>query len=234
MESKKISLNLGCGIALKGEDRERIWVNVDACFALDDLKEKRGICRNAVVPEGAIFHQANIIEMPFPDDYADYALLDNVIEHFPYHVVPLALKEIHRVLKPGAEFCVIAPDFNCLCRLWLDHVASKTGFFNNWDLYHYLAEPIYGNQAGLSWGEFHHTPITPDFLNWQLAAAGFEDIQISMHPMDLPCVPSGDGTIYPPTATNRTDNLKAVCRKPAPATLSFAVSEDMKVKGGLA
>ncbi|WP_119419033.1 class I SAM-dependent methyltransferase [Desertibaculum subflavum] len=45
--------------------------------------------------------------LPFDDGYFDRVLAIHVLEHLPN--LPAALREAHRVLKPGGQFCVVIP-----------------------------------------------------------------------------------------------------------------------------
>lgn len=54
------------------------------------------------------FHQGDINKMPFADNTFDNVVAMEVLEHI--HDVPGALKEIHRVLKPGGVFVMSTPD----------------------------------------------------------------------------------------------------------------------------
>ena len=47
----------------------------------------------------------------FPGDYADAAVMIEVIEHLPDPRATLA--EIFRILKPGGAVCVTTPNFDC-------------------------------------------------------------------------------------------------------------------------
>lgn len=159
----KIKLNLGCGIYVK-----RGWVNVDAFLDEEELKAKSGNFKNALFEKGAKFVKADIKDMPFPDDYADLAEAHEVLEHMGIREIIPALKEIYRVLKPGGKFVASCPSFNGLVADWVSMMA-----FSEFDLERYvnIAETIYGNQAHE--GEFHRCPITPEFMDYCLGAAGF-------------------------------------------------------------
>ena len=64
---KQIKLNLGCGIRLvKG------FINVDKAFTLEDIKAQAGPFRQAVCEKGAKFVQADMCNLPFEDNFADY------------------------------------------------------------------------------------------------------------------------------------------------------------------
>src|SRR5919205_2378921 len=45
--------------------------------------------------------------IPYPDGHFDRVIAVHVLEHLPN--LPAALKEIHRVLRPGGQFCAVIP-----------------------------------------------------------------------------------------------------------------------------
>lgn len=175
---KKIKLNLGCGVGLhKG------YVNVDKYIDLKKLKTgaktKKGVYKNAHYEKGIKFVEADILQMPFPDEYADVVELHQVIEHFNIrNIVPLLI-EIKRVMKKGARLIITAPSFSSLAKEWVENDwkeewLNKNGAYDL-DEYFNLTEQIYGNQVeGI--GETHLCPITPRFLQCCLTSAGFTDI----------------------------------------------------------
>ena len=55
-------------------------------------------------------HDLHQFPYPYEDNYADKIYLCDVIEHLVYLAAPLALKEIHRILKPGGKFEISCPD----------------------------------------------------------------------------------------------------------------------------
>lgn len=225
-----VKLNLGCGVGLLGG-----FINVDRYFSEHEIikgwQTKTGFCANAHWEPGAEYCRANILSMPFEDNFADYALLNNVIEHFAMREVHPALLEIRRVLKPGGELAILAPDFNCLSRLWAEHVATKAGTFVDFQLYNYIAEVIYGNQIGK--GEFHRVPITPDYLNMMLLGSGFGNITVTIYPMHQPGPTDIDGFVNL-SGVMRTDEIVARAFKPtAPAVLGIIVSEGVAIEDGM-
>lgn len=162
-----IKLNLGSGIHIK-----RGFINVDAYISEKELKERQGKYKNTKWEKGAKFVQADICEMPFPDNYADVAEAHQTLEHLNFDRVIPAFREIHRVLKKGGIFYFDVPDFNELCSNWLYQETVGRPF--DIDRYHFYAEEFYGNQA--HGGEFHHVPMTVDFLNFCFANSGFTKI----------------------------------------------------------
>jgi SAM-dependent methyltransferase len=248
-----IKLNVGCGIGLLAG-----FLNIDKYMDYDALVEghrtKEGSYKDSIIelePDGtpAKFLQADISDTKLPDAYADYVLLNNVLEHLPMAQLLPAIKEMKRVMKPGAEICIICPDFNNLAELWTKAIASQTGTFKNWDLFLYLAEVIYGNQAHE--GEFHRSPITPDLLNYLFQLCGFEQIVVTCYPIHT-AVPDYDGNRTALDSVCRTDTLVARAKVPVtvsvelwehipapeeivvvPNELCVNVSDGTKVKGGL-
>jgi len=135
---KKIQLNLGCGrTLLKG------FINVDKGY---DFKDKS-------------FVKADVRDLPFPDNYADYILARQVLEHITFLHVPNTLHEWIRVLKPGGRMVITCPNFSLMAKDWLETP------FNIQEAYE-MNQGLYGNQMGEY--ETHLSPITPEILNFYL------------------------------------------------------------------
>lgn len=157
-----IKLNLGSSLWLHAG-----YVNVDKYYTLEFIKNHP----QARIEEGAEYVQADILTLPFSDNYADEVELHQVIEHFSIDEVIAALKEIHRVMKPGAILNISAPSFNGLCANWVKKELQRVSF--DFTEFSYLAQEFYGCQAAD--GEFHKCPITRDFLGYALGQAGFKE-----------------------------------------------------------
>ncbi len=83
-------LNAGCGTHYaKG------WVNVDIW---SDEKTRPDVVAKANEP------------YPFPDNYFDAIYLGHVLEHIDWNQVPVFLKDMRRIAKPGAPILVVGPD----------------------------------------------------------------------------------------------------------------------------
>lgn len=165
-----IKINLGSGIVLKSG-----YINVDSMFSLEDLKNGSGIKGNlyesAKIEEGAEFVQSDILKLKFEDNYADVIEGHQVIEHFRIRDVIPALKEMHRVLKPGGKLILTCPNFNNLCLQWINMRLQPSNEFD-WETYLHHAEEFYGYQA--TEGEHHRNPMTPEWLKWCMEQSGFE------------------------------------------------------------
>jgi SAM-dependent methyltransferase len=64
--------------------------------------------------------RAALTSLPYPDASFDRALCLDVLEHLPFSEQPLALAELHRVLRPGGELLVSVPN--------LAHLQSRVQF----------------------------------------------------------------------------------------------------------
>lgn len=91
-----VRLHLGCGsVKLEG------WINVDGEYMQHD--------------PGVVIHD---ITKPFPlaDNTVDEILTVHVIEHLNRSMVPVMLREWHRILRPGGRAAVEWPDMLKMCR----------------------------------------------------------------------------------------------------------------------
>jgi ubiquinone/menaquinone biosynthesis C-methylase UbiE len=121
-----IRLDLGAG-----HKQEDGWVRVD--FAVDRKKctTKGGVTRAGapLLPDV----EADLRELPFPDDYADAARAIHVIEHFYVWEAAALLKEWMRVLKPGAELVLECPCLDKIIKLF--DVPNIPPYYTYWGLY---------------------------------------------------------------------------------------------------
>jgi SAM-dependent methyltransferase len=86
----KIKINLGCGT-----DYKKGWINVDFNKEVNadvyaDFKKR----------------------LPFPSNYADYILIDNVLEHVERNRLFPFLEELHRICKKGAILEIFVPHYS--------------------------------------------------------------------------------------------------------------------------
>jgi len=181
-KKKEIWLNLGSGVSLADD-----FINVDNFFTLEDLKNgiktKSGPFMYARVPKGAKFVKADMCALPFEDNYADYVECSDAIEHIGMRMVPTALKEMYRVLKPGGKLGLETTNFDELARLWTDNITGKPLLTDqDYKQYLTLSQVIYGHQ--MSDGEYHRTPFNPVSLVYHLVNAGFklENIVLTIYP----------------------------------------------------
>jgi len=153
---RKIKLNLGCGNNIIDG-----FINVDL-FVTSDKTVK-----------------ADIKDLPFDKNYADYILCDNVLEHLPSSEVPDVLYEIKRVLKPGGQAIVVVPDFHDIAKQWLDNV-DPVKF--DWTTWKFFSDIIFGNQVHD--GEYHKAAFYPGYIAFIMHMVG-------LHKFELVIVPRG-------------------------------------------
>lgn len=124
-------LNLGCGIKVSPHQDV---INIDwsmymrlkksrigrlvAPLILD--KERLDNFRN--MPDNILAH--NLVKgIPFPSNSIDVVYHSHLLEHIDRDVVEDFLLEIKRVLRPGGVQRIVVPDFEQLCRDYLNHIA---------------------------------------------------------------------------------------------------------------
>lgn len=181
-KKKQIKLNIGCGMYLAPG-----FINVDYAFTEKDLmdgwKTKKGLYREVHIGTGATFVQANVLQLPFKDNFADYIETTDMIEHLPYKQVPLALKELFRVLKPGGEIRIETVNFDEIARLWVRDISNNSGKLNYAaadNPFFDLQEVVYGTQ--IDEGQYHKAAFNPQLMDAIMRLVGFKDIVIEVYP----------------------------------------------------
>jgi ubiquinone/menaquinone biosynthesis C-methylase UbiE len=76
-------------------------------FGIEYDKSKVAHARNHPQHGHRIF-QGDVQSLPFGNSSFDYAMLNEVLEHVPDEAV--ALKELHRILKPGGTLFIFSPN----------------------------------------------------------------------------------------------------------------------------
>ena len=119
-------LDLGCGdghfvtIAMD----EKVDVGIDPWTRPVRLAQKNGGYHMVVQGSG--------YTLPFPDNYFNGALSNSVLEHIPD--LNSTLKEISRVMKPGAKFVFCVPNDKFLTHLYIAGLFDRIGikFLATW------------------------------------------------------------------------------------------------------
>jgi predicted SAM-dependent methyltransferase len=106
----------------------------------------------------------------FADGSVEQVYASHVYEHLPYSggVLLSALREVHRVLRPGGIFRVSVPDLEICCRLFLAPQATAQDRFM-------VMRFIFGGQ--LDAHDFHQVGLTFEFFGKFLQDVGFGSIQ---------------------------------------------------------
>src|SRR3989338_7233650 len=91
-EPRTRKINLGCG-----KDYRPGWINVDF------NKEVR-----------ADIHADFTKKLPFPNNYVDIVLLDNVLEHIQPERFFFFIEELNRICKKGAKIHIYVPHFSSI------------------------------------------------------------------------------------------------------------------------
>ncbi len=171
----KLGLEIGCGHFVTGPE----WLRMDADPAVPNLD----YCGSAVGP------------LPWDDNTFDRIRAVDVLEHIGYRHTLTALREWNRILKPGGEIYIQAPDTEMAVRQYLARgkklaVPPDVEAINPTTI------------AGLAWrlmggqddgGEYtrgesdwrwnaHYTLFDEESLRWHLGHSGFKVTKLTINP----------------------------------------------------
>jgi predicted SAM-dependent methyltransferase len=101
----------------------------------------------------------------FPDNSVREIYASHVYEHLGYvDELPASLKEAHRIMEPGGILRISVPDFEILCKMFIQpSLDTEQRFF--------IMNMVFGGQ--LDPYDYHKTGITWEFLSVYLKRAGF-------------------------------------------------------------
>lgn len=105
----------------------------------------------------------------FADASVDEIYASHVLEHLGYQTeLPRALAGFHRVLRPGGTARISVPDFDVLCRLFLDPRAKLLDRFH-------VMRMAFGGQ--MDEHDYHRVGLAYDMLSQYLLQAGFSRVE---------------------------------------------------------
>ena len=93
---------------------------------------------------------ADLNNLPYEDNTVDEIYTDNVIEHVEDFTK--AMKEMHRVLKPGGKLIIVVPYAGCTSAFIPQH---------RWYFSHGSFAPFHLSDVHSDYYDFHFTKITP-------------------------------------------------------------------------
>ncbi|HEY56997.1 MAG TPA: class I SAM-dependent methyltransferase [Anaerolineae bacterium] len=152
------TLDLGCGdghFAARTFDRP-LEVGLDPWWApLQEARRRYGEAYRLLV-------QADGAAMPFPEGAFASAVSNSVLEHIPH--LDAVLRDLARVLRPGAPFVFSVPNHNFLPNLSVGRALDRLGLRPLGDAYRAFFNRI----------SRHHHCDPPEVWRQRLARAGFE------------------------------------------------------------
>ena len=122
--------------------------------------------------------------LPFKDNTFDLIYASHVLEHIPWYKTEEVLREWVRILKPGGQLEVWAPDGLKACQVLLEAEAgSMRTIPDEWDVLNPRRDPflwvngrlIYG--ARLNYPSWHRAILTPRYLKELFERVGLKDIR---------------------------------------------------------
>ena len=145
---EKLTLNIGCGErAFKEYPEEYKCINIDK----RDLSNVDKIM--------------NVRKLDFSDEYFDYILASDIIEHFPIIDIKNILTEWKRVLKIGGIIEFRMPNLKEICRKYIEgiHTTKLTSWL------------IFGGQDYS--GNFHYVGFDREWFRLIIESLGFKEIE---------------------------------------------------------
>ena len=129
-DHRMLILNLGCGTRTSNHPDV---LNVD--WSLNIRLKKSRLLRLLMSPLLDARRSSRLDQMsgrmlahdlakgiPFPDDSVDIVYHSHVLEHLDRPIARRFLREILRVLKPGGTLRIVVPDFEFLCRAYVNDI----------------------------------------------------------------------------------------------------------------
>ena len=167
---RKYLLNIGCGTASPKR--------LPLCFQNDNIWQEIKLDIDPNVKPDIVADMTNMSMIK--NNSIDAIFSSHNLEHLETHMVPIALKEMLRILKFGGFILVNLPDLETIAKLILDGKLENT-------LYNSLAGPVspldmlFGHNLSIQKGNSfmaHRTGFTAKLLGNLLIQAGFKEVRI--------------------------------------------------------
>lgn len=172
LQGKTRVLDIGAGLGLL---TSLLFHLGHECYAVDIVESDHPI-RKEMKDKIVEFKFCNVEAdpIPFPDNFFDAVTCCQVLEHFTFSHLP-AVKEMHRVLKPGGVVEIDVPNVAA----FRNRVRLLRGKHITWDYkQHYLeTEPIVYKGKNF-FPVRHNREFTLDDLQILLSCAGFKEIDV--------------------------------------------------------
>ncbi|MFT7618350.1 MAG: SAM-dependent methyltransferase [Planctomycetota bacterium] len=149
---------MGCGTAEMTQAVAERHPNSDImAFEVDREQHERNLLQPKKAPN-VKFHYAGAERIPLSEGTVDMVLLFKSLHHVPINMMGQALREIHRILKPGGIAHVSEPvflgDFNEVLRIFHDEEHVRREAFKN------LKSAVKTGMFELVVEEFHLSPVS--------------------------------------------------------------------------
>lgn len=147
-----MKLNVGSSVPRGRYKTDPDWVNFDL------VKLKR---INVV---------GDMVHLPFRDNSFDEIHCIHVLEHLTREKQAPVIKELKRVSKPGCPVYIEVPDFEKVCKLFLEELEK-----GNLEQARIWTVSVYGKSERK--GMAHHWGFTKQFLSKLLQSCGFTTVE---------------------------------------------------------
>jgi len=110
----------------------------------------------------------DVRELPFKNEYFDYILASDIIEHFPIAHTEEVLSEWLRVLKPQCLIEFRLPNLLAICEDYVKrHQENRSDTYDDVPIAHYFSWLLYGGQDYV--GNFHYVGFDRRFFKHMCA-----------------------------------------------------------------
>ena len=165
--------NIGCGnVPLKG------YINVDKYYYPGS--EAKQLDQKTVGDwqdtEDSKWIYGDATDLPLPDDTFDKVIMVHCLEHLDMEQGNLAIKQLHRICKPGGIVEIEVPDLLKGCELMPTVHITEDGDNQPWHRVMGILYGAVGEEHG-GQGQYHLCGYTKEYLIFKLKERGFKNIE---------------------------------------------------------